>query len=442
MALGRRVHSAGLAVALVTAAVSLVAIVAPDAQWLAALGGQIIARGGIPDGVPFAAAPSSGWPNVPVLAELTFHGLQSAFGASGLSLAQVVAVGLGFGLLAFDAVRAGARRSLPLVLLLVALGSPLALIGIRVQLFSLVLFPALLLLLRSEARAPSRRVWVLVPLFALWSNLHGAALAGVAVAGAYLVVERGRREPLLAASVLGSSILALGLTPALLETYDYYHGVLENEAARQGFGLWASLSLHDSFDLLLLAVAVPLLLLAVVSRPRLWELVALAGLAALTVQTARGGVWLLFATVAPASRADAARRLPATVPLSLVLALGTVAAYGVVRGPLAAGAREELVNFSIARAGRGPVLADPLPAEQIALEGGRVWMSNPLDAFRPRDQRLYLDWLQGRPEGDAALSHVRVVLVLAGSDANKRMAKQESFRLARRDDQAVVYTKR
>ena len=51
-----------------------------------------------------------------------------------------------------------------------------ALLVVRSQLFSLALFPLLVLLLRGEARAPSRRIWLLVPLVALWSNLHGGVL--------------------------------------------------------------------------------------------------------------------------------------------------------------------------------------------------------------------------------------------------------------------------
>jgi len=437
----RRIHSAGLVVALVAAVVALLAIVAPDARWLAALGGEIVARGGIPQGVPYAAAPSGTWHNVPVLAELAFHGLEAVFGDSGLALAQIVAVALGFAILAVDAVRAGAGRGLTPVLLLAAFGLPLTLIGVRVQLFSLALFPLLLALLRAEARDPSRRIWLVVPLVALWSNLHGAVLAGLAVTGAYLVVDRARREPFVVVGVLAGSGLALAATPALLHTYGYYQGVLENEAAKRGFGLWAPLDVHDTFDLLLILVALPLLALAVRARPRVWELVALAGLAALTVQTARGGVWLLFAAVAPASRAAAARWMPATVPLYTLVPFAVVAAVGILRGPLAVGAGDDLLRATIARAHGAPVLADGLSAEQIALAGGRVWISNPLDAFPHADQRLYLDWLQGEPAGDAALDRVRIVLVRVRTDAQRRMVRQPGFREVGRDSRDVLYAR-
>src|SRR4029079_1985164 len=60
----------------------------------------IAAHASIPAGVPYAAAPSQDWVNVPVLGELAFHGLQSLGGDRALVLAQVIAVAVSFLLLA------------------------------------------------------------------------------------------------------------------------------------------------------------------------------------------------------------------------------------------------------------------------------------------------------------------------------------------------------
>ena len=43
-------------------------------------------------------------------------------------------------------------------------------VAIRAELFSLPLFAACALLLRAQALAPSRRIWLLVPLLALWGT--------------------------------------------------------------------------------------------------------------------------------------------------------------------------------------------------------------------------------------------------------------------------------
>jgi hypothetical protein len=70
-------------------------------------------------------------------------------------------------------------------------------------------------------------------------------------------------------------------------------------------------------------------------------------------------------------------------------------------------------------------------------------MSNPLDAFRHRDQRLYLDWLAGRPAGDQALRHAgRVVLVNRGNAPAKRLRSAPAFREAAHDAHVILYVRR
>src|SRR5207247_8494554 len=128
----------------------------------------------------------------------------TALGDRGLLLAQLLAVAGALSLLAWDLRRGAVRSAAPVVLAVVALGSLSSLIAIRGQLFSLMLFPLVLTLLRAEARAPSRRVWLLVPLVALWSNLHGAVLVGLAVAAAYLLLDRAFRDPFVAVWVLAA----------------------------------------------------------------------------------------------------------------------------------------------------------------------------------------------------------------------------------------------
>jgi hypothetical protein len=440
-----RVGPLELVAALGAVLAALAGTIGADARWLSALGEIIVRRGSIPNGIPWASASSHGWHNVPVLAELIFRGLTSAAGSRGLLAAQIVAVISAFAILAWDLRRSGAGElEGSLALLLAAIGSLPVLLVVRSQLFSVLLFPVLIALLRAEARAPSRRIWLLVPLVALWSNLHGAVLVGLAVAAAYLLFDRARNEPLVAGAVLAASAAAVCLTPALEHTPEYYFGLLRNEAARRGEGLWAPLSLTSGFDLLLIATAVVLLGLALWARPSLWELVVLAGLAVLTVKTARSGAWLLFFAAAPAAKSlrfDPSRddRRGSVFVLAVAVVLVVL---GVVRGPLPSGAGKSLVSHALGRAGGTPILADGVPAEQIAAAGGRVWMSNPIDAFSSHDQRVYLDWLAGRPSGDLALRHARVVLVMRGGNPAKRLRHSSAFRQAARDAKAAVFVRR
>jgi hypothetical protein len=67
-------------------------------------------------------------------------------------------------------------------------------------------------------------------------------------------------------------------------------------------------------------------------------------------------------------------------------------------------------------------------------------VSNPIDAFRPADQRIYVDWLQGVPSGDAALAHApRAVLVRLDGKADRRLRTDRRFRRVGSDRRSVLY---
>jgi hypothetical protein len=428
-----------LAVAAGSALSASVAAVGADARWLAALGGVIARAGHIPSSIPYTAAPSHDWVNVPVLGELIFHGLWSLGADRGLIAAQALAVATTLVLLLRDMRAARATdTACALVLVAIPFAAASSLFIVRAQMFSLPLFALLLLLLRSDARAPSRRIWLVVPLVALWSNLHGAVLAGLVVATVYLVLQRRMF------GVLVASWAALFVTPALLRTGDYYWTVMHSEPAASGFGLWAPLSWHNPLDVLFVAVVVALLVPAVRSQPRRWELVCLAVLAVSSVHVARNSVWLVLFVAAPAAaglhvrEVSASRRLLVAsawiVPIVLLVAAFTRAPEQSVAGPALRAKAERL-------AAGAPVLADAEDAEQLALDGRRVWIANPIDAFPRRDQRLYLDWLRGRPEGDALLRRHDVVLVTVDSAAQRRLSGMQGFRQAGRDAAAVLYVR-
>ncbi|TML94625.1 MAG: hypothetical protein E6G03_11860 [Actinobacteria bacterium] len=437
-----------LAVAFGAGSCALLATVGADARWLAALGEEIVEKGSIPSGIPYAAAPSMDWVNVPVLGELTFHALQVIGGDKGLLLAQLVVATAALILLALGMRALGASDAASAaVLMVVFFAAAPSFIIVRAQLFSLVLFCGALLLLRAEARSPSWRIWLLVPLTALWANLHGAVLVGLSVAGAYLVFERFRREPIVAAGVLTSSTLALFLTPAWGDSGDYYLGVLRSEAALRGEGMWAPLSSHAPFDVLFVALAVPLVMFALRFGLQLWELACLAAFATFTIHAGRNSVWLICIVAAPAARGLSERFLPEFVPRRRAMLLcswvpAALLIAGVLQPAPAGGASDLIRDRAAALAAGSPILADGLDAERLALEGHRVWIANPLDAFDLRDQRLYLDWLDAAPAGDRLLREGPVILVARGSPPDRRLARESSFRYAGGDSHAVIYVRK
>ena len=411
------------AVAMLAGFVAALGLIGADALWLVPLGDRLV-HGHLPSSIPYATAPTAGWHNVPAGAELVFWSLYHAFGgARGLAVGQAAAAAVGFGALARSLRREASAGATLLVSALVLLGSLPAVVVIGVALTSLALFPVLLALLESETRAPSRRLWLSVPLIAVWGNLHGEVLAGWGLLACYLVLSRSRRQPRLSLSVLAAATVALFANPELWNTPRYYWSVMHSVVARQGSGLWAPLG-AGAIGLLLISVAAILVVLSLVGgvRVRLWEGVALLGLAAATVHVARTGTCFLFLVAYPAARSlrlgEPRRRLLAV----MAVALGAAAATVLVKGPKDPG------SYALARvAARGgqPVLAEAVLGQQVALAGGRVWVDNPIDAFRPADQLLYVDWLAGKPSGAAAVSHAAYVLVRPTSIAG-RLAAHDS----------------
>jgi hypothetical protein len=242
--------------------------------------------------------------------------------------------------------------------------------------------------------------------------------------------------------VVALSLLALCATPALAQTPRYYHGVLTSVAAERGYGLWAPLSLHSGFDTLLVAVGAILLVGFLRSRPRAWELAVAVLLVWSSVHTARNGVWLLLFLAPPAAATLRLRATPhPAVVHGLALLCVAIGALGVIRGPLTAGADGRIVDRAIAAAHGRPILAEPASAEAIVAAGGRVWISNPLDAFTRADQRAYVDWLEGRRTGDRLLARVGTVVVTPGSPAAIRLARDGRFRVAARSARAMVFVR-
>ena len=424
-------------VAATAALAASLAIIGGDALWLVPLGHDV-AHGHLPGSISFASAPTSGWHDVPALAELVFWALYRVLGGDrGLLVAQIVGAAVAFGALARGLGREATGGAVLVVSAIVLAGMTPAIVIVSGSVFSLALFPVLLALLESETRTPSRRVWLAVPLLTLWGNLHGAVLVGWSLLACYLAFERSRRERGLSALVLGAGTLALFANPTLWRTPLYYRGVFESQLARHGEGLWAPLG-TSGLDILLAAVVFVLVGLALAFRGpvRLWEGVALIGLVGATVHIARNGTWLLFVLAYPAARA---LRLPSPKPRLLGLAvaiIGAGALAGVARGPLDPGSRA-LAQF-VARTGK-PVLATALLGQQVAASGGRVWVENPIDAFRQSDQRLYLDWLSGKPSGAAAVPHAAFVLVNAGSRAARVAATDNRLTFVRERGGSELY---
>ncbi|HZQ16426.1 MAG TPA: hypothetical protein VFA82_06600, partial [Gaiellaceae bacterium] len=333
-----------------------------------------------------------------------------------------------------------------IVLVLVPIASLDAFLVVRAQVFSLALFPLLVLLLRREADLPSLRIWALVPLIALWANLHGGVLIGLAVASCYLVFERFRRSRWTAVAVLIASAGAVFATPALFATAAYYEHVFQNAFLAAHQGLWARPSARHPFDLAFFACIPVLGFMAVKARPRAWEYAAGAGLALAAAGAARSEVWLVLFLAPLAVRrlrqlpAPSPRIRPALTLVGVLIPAAVLALTVVGHDSRGFGAGASLRREAVIAAHGTPILADPYDSEQLALEGAKIVIGNPIDAFDRHDQRLYLHWLDGsETAGTELAAHSRAILVGRSDPASRALARSPAFCRAASDRRDVLY---
>ncbi|SED35448.1 hypothetical protein SAMN04489844_4241 [Nocardioides exalbidus] len=426
----------GLALVVMLALLGLAVRVGGDWDWLVAMGDHVRATGSVPDFVPFAAADTSGWHNLPVLSEV-LASLLHAVGPRVPVIAHLAAVAVSLVLLAATARSRGASDVAAAGALVVVVVADLAsLVLLRAQTYSLVPFALLLALVVRQHRSPDRGIWWAVPLVAVWGNLHGGALLGTCVLGAYLVAGRLRVRPVETVLVGTASLLALCANPQLWRTPSYYLAVFDNAAAERSEGLWARPTLADPLDVVMLA-GIAVLLVAFLRRRRpLWEYVAVAGLCASTASASRHGVWLAFllmvvATAQPApGTAPAPARAAGVAGVVAGLALVVAVPITVARGDDVLGARPGTVAAvaRVADSTPGGVVLAPAPlSESLAVGGVRLWAGNPLDAFSQADQTSLLDFYYGRAGAQAAVEASDVVVVMEGSAQESVVADDTAF---------------
>jgi hypothetical protein len=199
-------------------------------SWSTLVSGREIVGHGLPQHETLTVmAHGVRWVDQQWLAQLTFYGL---FRAGGYRLVLLVHALLVFSAFALALVAARRRG-----------GSPLAVFGVgalcffvapwawqlRAQSFAPLLFVAVLFLLVEDSRRPSHRVLAVLPLLALWGNLHGSVVLGallVAIYGVVLVVERRGRRPLVGAALVVLAPLAVLCSPYAFSLVGYYRQLL------------------------------------------------------------------------------------------------------------------------------------------------------------------------------------------------------------------------
>jgi hypothetical protein len=241
------------------------------------------------------------------LAELAGYEVWRFAGYQGLAVLNGVTFAAAYGVLAAVMRRRGVTLPVSISFASFAMVSVFTLVFIRAQSLALPLFPGLLWLCVGDAQADRIRLPALaiVPLLALWANLHGSVLLGAGLAVGYLLYRafrfacRGRVWTSMAYAALAlAAAMAVLATPYGTEILAYYRDFGGNSAVRAADIEWAgpvfpALSFFQ-FVVPLGLAAVSILIAWWRSRRRpagfdLW-VVALTAVAALLAM--RNNVWL------------------------------------------------------------------------------------------------------------------------------------------------------
>jgi hypothetical protein len=309
----------------------LPALFVPD-SWLTFVSGRLIAAHGLPH-VDTLTAWTLGrrWTDQQWGAHLAYYELVRHGGtraAGGVSLACVV---VAVGGAAVAARKLGASpRSTAIGALLPLVGAPW-LAEVRTQTLVLGAFVAVYALLAFDSRRPGNRVLLVLPLLALWANLHGsvALVAGLSAVHGLQRLRLGSGRATSLALVVGAP-LTLFASPYGFDLARYYRSMLFNPVLARVDSEWQPVSLDRStiaFVVSCLGVAALLGLRSrALTRFEVWVLPLLLVAA---VSGVRHVVWFeLGAAVSLPGLLDAA--WPAQAPTAAVrklnLALGSLVA--------------------------------------------------------------------------------------------------------------------
>ena len=234
---GRVVLAAVLAFWFLLLIVTLPAQVVQD-SWLTLVSGREVAQHGLPHHDSLTVwTLGTRWIDQQWLGQLFYYGLARLGGiravllVHALVLVSTTAIGM-------RAAR-GLGASVPSVVVagLAALTVAPWAIQMRAQDLGELAFVFVLALLALDARRPSRRVYLVVPLLFLWANVHGSVVlgAGLVALRAVLLVRSGLRRSLV---LVGGAAIAPLVSPYGFSLVGYYHGLLANPLLHSVINEW------------------------------------------------------------------------------------------------------------------------------------------------------------------------------------------------------------
>jgi hypothetical protein len=235
-------------------------------SYLALVAGREVAAHGLPHTDTLCVV-STGhvWTDQQWLGQLLLWAVDRVAGLHGLFLSLAFVTAAAFGLCAWHASKAEASPAAVFVASAAGFAIGVPFFTPRPQMFSVLGFAVLLIVLSADVKAPSRRVWWLIPMMALWANLHG-----VVVIGALLVMLRAAFDVFQRRIARGVALGSLAActpfcTPYALELPRYFReiGHLQDPARRLPILEWGRVSWPSDIPFFCIFAATMLLLIFV-----------------------------------------------------------------------------------------------------------------------------------------------------------------------------------
>jgi hypothetical protein len=307
-------------------------------SWLTLVSGREVVQHGLPQHDQLMAlSHGARWVDQQWLAQVVFYEV-TRFG--GIQAAVILHVLLLAGALALSVVAARRRGASATTVLLVGLVcvflAPWAW-QLRAQSFAYPLFAATLWLLSADSRAPSRRVLLVLPVLALWANLHGSVVLGaglVALRGLTIAYERRPGWKPRAGCLLAAPLLVLA-SPYGTALVGYYRHMLGSPLLSRFVQEWGPTTPSKAWLFYPTAVLAVWLLGRNGGVLTLFERLALLAATLVGFVALRHLVWFELAALMFLPVLVDARRAKAAIPQRAARPLGALAALCLLAIPVA-----------------------------------------------------------------------------------------------------------
>jgi hypothetical protein len=195
------------------------------------------------------SAPGHPWHNHEWLTQVMMALLYNTLGVVGLKIWKFACAAATILLIAAGLAETEAEPEVQLYTLIAAAVPLMFQMEFRPQAFTFALFAAVLAILARHNYRGSAPLWLLPPILALWANLHGGFIMGIAALGLYTAATamrdfaagRGLARAVRLGVLTIASILATLLTPYGFDTWHTVAHALANPMTRQVVNDWRPL---------------------------------------------------------------------------------------------------------------------------------------------------------------------------------------------------------